>query len=185
MLIPVFAALLVAQASPTQAQPTYGWTERYGTLQSLKALDCIEEWSQLCSPPAEMMQLLIQGDRVEITPWDGPGTFVFKVTEGDTQAVRLELSRCVELDRCVGKGKTAWLRKGPGNTATYEGPDIYKMVEGKIEVHAIALVSTATYNKLHEQLERQYVPGGRCRGLMGYQPHGGRTCINQPGDKRE
>lgn len=174
--------LLLAAATALAAEPQVR-QERFTPLAAVRALDCIEDWIQLCSPPVGATgwigpDLLLLDDQVEVTPWMGLEQYIFKVESREGDTIRLSLAKCVGLERCTGVGLQATLRIPKGSTPSYEGPDVYRLVEGEVRNIRVDLVATAEYAALHAKLEAKYVPGGKYRGVGAFQPTGRGKCIN-------
>jgi hypothetical protein len=167
-----------------------GFVDGYGSLASFEALECVEDWMQLCSPPAPpWLDVRIYEDRVEVTPWMADHV-EFRIVRRVFSRLELEFSRCViPVPACetAGKGATATVEIRSDGRAVWNGPSIEHIFDGKPgaarERVRVELVRNALYNARIRELERQYVPGGRCEGLAGYEPVGGEPCINAPGRK--
>jgi hypothetical protein len=185
--------MLVLLMAALGAEPTGDrFVDGYGSLASFRALECIEDWMQICSPPAgPWLDVRIYGQRVEVTTsFPGDDLVVFKIVRRSPQALELAFDRCVpEYPDCVrvGQGLTARLELNSGGRATWVGPvveRVYDRMEGAARgVVRVELIRNALYSARIRELERRYVPGGKCEGLGGYQVVGGKPCINAPGKK--
>jgi hypothetical protein len=182
----VLPILLLAAATALAADPQ-ARQERYMPLAAVRALDCIEDWMQLCSPPAGANgwigpDLLVLVDRVEVTPWQSLEQYVFEVVAREGDTIRLALAACTGLSTCTGVGLPATLRFRQGSAPAYEGPDVYRLLKGEFRNTRIELTTTGEYAALRAKLEAKYVPGGKCRGVGAFQPTGRGECINsEPG----
>lgn len=171
----------------TAASPSDG----FGTLEALKALDCIEDWAQLCSPPVGPRgylgpSIFVYENRVTVSPFDAD-SFAFGIVERTGEVLRLKLESYSDPDvklKSRRLGEAAVLRIGKDGHGVFEGPDVYALLEGKIEHKQIPVVANEIYNKRHDELVKRLVPGGECPGLMGYQASGTKPCLNKPSSEQ-
>jgi hypothetical protein len=176
--------LMALSAEPATDRPLAS----YGALSSFLALDCLEDWQQLCGPPAgPSLSFRVYGDRVEASQMDD--VLVFRVAARTPRVLELVFDRCVpsrpECERPL-KGERARLELRPGGRASWLGRGVgYLLGDAgtRWDRRRLELVDNAQYDALASELERRYVPGGKCEGLGGYEPLGGRLCINAPGRK--
>jgi hypothetical protein len=160
----------------------------YGTLSSYLALHCIEDWLQLCGPPAgPSLSFRVFGDRVEASQTDD--VLLFRIAARTPRVLELVFDRCVpsrsECERPL-KGATARLELRPGGRASWLGRGVGYLLSDRgasWDRRRLELIDNAQYNAWASELERRYVPGGKCEGLGGYEPFGGKLCINVPGRK--
>jgi hypothetical protein len=185
MIMPV--VLMTALAADPAGN---GFVDGYGSLASFRALECIEDWMQICSPPVgPWLDVRIYESRVEVTPWMADHV-EFRIVRRTASRLELEFSRCViPVSACeaAGKGATAVVELLPEGRAVWNGPSIEHIFDGRADASRervrVELIRNAQYNARIRELERQYVPGGKCEGLGGYQVVGGKPCINAPGKK--
>lgn len=181
----LFGLLMAAlSAEPVADRPLTS----YGTLSSYLALDCIEDWLQLCGPPAfPSMSFRVFEDRVEASQMDE--VLVFRIAARTPRVLELVHDRCVssrsECERAM-KGATARLELRPAGRASWLGRGVGYLLgdtEAKWDRQRLELIDNAQYRTWASELERRYVPGGKCEGLGGYEPSGGKRCVNAPGRK--
>lgn len=183
----ILAGILMAALAAEPAAD--GFVDGYGSLASFRALECVEDWMQLCSPPAHpWLDVRIYENRVEVTPWMADHV-EFRIVRRSPSRLELEFTRCVVSEpgcEAAGKGATATVEIRPDGRGVWNGPSIEHLFDGKAgaarERVRVELIRNALYSARIRELERQYVPGGRCEELAGYEPVGGEPCINAPGE---
>lgn len=163
---------------------------RYGLVEMLRSLECVEEWAQLCSVPMGLahglgLDLAVYDDVIEISPYSSD-VFVFKILmrRGSEYWLALEPSCLLseELSRAVVGKKVATLSIDGGGHAVYVGPDPFLLQDGKVVERRMRLVLNEAIVRRQEELVQKYVPGGRCEAVYGYRLTGRRSCINRMPD---
>jgi hypothetical protein len=145
---------------------------------SMRELDCVEAWEQLCSAPASPgVNIVLSTERMEVSPYDDAAKVVFRVVARDGARFRLQLDSCESAERCAARGEAAQLTLRDDLTAVYDGPDPREVLHGRVRVARIELVRTSEYRRRHDELEQRLVPGGRCEGLMDFVPTGKGRCL--------
>jgi len=186
-LVAVLATMLAAESTKATAVAAYAEVEE------LRRLDCIEDWMQLCSPflgygPTHSVRVV--GDRVEVAYFIDE-TFVFKVEQRSGRALNLVLTCEQRTQECRGRGERARLETRPDGSATIDLPNLWRFATidappntmqrmGAVQRKSVELVPMDRMGVVRKDLERRYVPGGRCAGLGGYSAVGNRPCINRP-----
>jgi hypothetical protein len=150
---------------------------RYSALEALRDLDCIENWAQLCSQPRSTLDVEVGDDLVVFTPWDGPAKYRFRITGRAGARLNLLLEACEGMESCTGLGLAATLVRLADGDLVYDGPDIHGLADGQVRALRLELVATDAYRRRHQELEHRLVPGGKCSGLMIYEPMDRGTCI--------
>jgi len=173
--IALLATLLAAE--PVKAPVAYSEAS------DLERLECLESWEQLCTPflgGGPSHRVVVSDDAVTVDFFlDEP--FVFRIERRSGLILDLVMTCGRRKEPCSGKGEKARLEMRRDGTATFDVPDFWHLEDGTHKRKTVQLVPFDKSSMLHDDLERQFVPGGRCQGLMGYQVAGNRPCINKPG----
>jgi hypothetical protein len=174
----------VAPASPPIAP---GFPDgRYISIEALRELDCVEKWEDLCSAYV-VPQFVINGDKVIGKPWIDGTEVPYTVRSRTSTELEMEVRSLVAGENGVLKPASwvapvrAWLTR-EGDQLFYDGPPAGGLARGFVsDGERIELVPLERVVRLEHELQKRFVPGGRCDDhYLAVKPRVKTHCINTP-----